>query len=98
MQCCSTSGIGQKQVINVCDGKLLGYITDIEFNICDGQLVAIIVGESPTLCLQKGESIRVPWCKIKCFGEDTILVDIVIDECRCVCREDDKRKKKGFFK
>ena len=98
MQCCSTAGIGQKQVINVCDGRALGYVTDIEFNVCDGRISALIVGESKTLCLQKGESIRVPWGRVKCFGEDTILVEITVDECKYMGKEENKAKKKGFFK
>ena len=98
MQCCSTFGIGQKQVINVCDGAIVGFVTDIEFDICDGKIVALIVGDCTSLGLSKGESVRVPWCKIKCIGEDTILVEIVIEECKCICREDDKKRKKGFFK
>ncbi|MBQ4556765.1 MAG: YlmC/YmxH family sporulation protein [Clostridia bacterium] len=97
MECCSTTGIGHKQVINVCDGAIIGYVTDIEFEMCDGKIVALIVGECSALGLARGESIRVPWCKIKCIGEDTILVEIIIEECKCVCR-DDKKKKKGFFK
>ena len=94
MQCCSTFGIGKKQVINVCDGAILGYVTDIEFDICEGRITAVIVGCQSSLGFGKGDSVRVPWCNIKCFGEDTILVDIAVNECKCSpC--DDKKKKKG---
>ena len=97
MHCYSTAGIGQKQVINICDGAVIGYVTDIEFDTCDGRICALIVGDCSALGFSKGESVRIPWDKIKCFGEDTILVEIVINDCKCVCN-DDKRKKKGFFK
>lgn len=94
----STAGIGQKQVINVCDGAIIGYVTDIEFDTCDGKITALIVGDCSALGFAKGESIRIPWCKIKCFGEDTILVEIVIAECKCECSCDDKKRKRPFFK
>ena len=93
MQCCSTSGIGQKQVINLCDGAILGFVTDIEFEMCEGRITALIVGCSSSLGFGKGEAIRVPWCNIKCVGEDTILVDIVVNECKCACPDDKKKKK-----
>ena len=98
MGCCCTTGIGKKQVINICDGSIIGFVTDIEFDMCDGKITALIVGDCSALGFSKGESVRVPWCKIKCIGEDTILVEIVVDECRCECRDDDKRKKKSFLK
>ncbi len=94
MECSSIGGIGQKQVINICDGAIIGYVTDIEFDTCSGRLVALIVGDCTVLGFAKGEFVRVPWCKIKCIGEATILVEIVLEECRCTCREEDKKKKK----
>lgn len=89
------TGIGQKTVINVCDGKNLGYVTDIEFEICDGKIAAIIVGDCGTLGFPKGEAIRVPWCKINCIGEDVILVDVSLADCKCeICDDKDKKKRK----
>lgn len=99
MERCSTSGIGQKQVINVCDGTNLGYVTDIEFEICEGKITSLIVGDCVALGFSKEEEIRIPWCKIKCIGEDVILVEVVLDECRhspCACGEK-KKKKHNFF-
>ena len=96
MERCSTSGIGQKAVINVCTGTNLGFVTDIEFEICEGKIVALIVGDCSAIGLPKGEEIVIPWCKINCIGEDAILVNIVLDECRCDCGED-KKKRKSFF-
>ena len=95
----STTAIGQKIVINVNNGANLGYVTDIEFEICDGKIVALIVGDCTALGFSKDEGIRVPWCKINCIGEDAILVDIEISECRCtICDDSDKKKRrKGIF-
>ncbi len=99
MERCSTTGIGQKIVINVCDGSNLGYVTDIEFEISEGKIVALIVGDCTALGFSKEEAIRVPWCKINCIGEDAILVDIAISDCKCeiVGDKDKKKRKKGFF-
>lgn len=99
MNQCSTSGIGQKIVINVCDGTSLGYVTDIEFEMCEGKIVALIVGDCALLGFSKDEVIRIPWCKIKCIGEDAILVDICVNECKCdvYADKDKKKKKKGIF-
>ena len=98
MERCSTTGIGQKSVINVCDGTRLGYVTDIEFEVCEGRIVALIVGECSALGFSKGESVRIPWNKIQCIGEDVILVQIVISECKFNRANDEKKKKKGLFK
>ena len=38
--------------------------------------------------------------KIVRIGDDVILVDIAVEECRCACKEKDKenkKKKRGFF-
>lgn len=98
MECYKTTGIGQKQVINVCDGAILGHVTDIEFDTCDGRITALVVGECGALGFSKGESVRVPWCSVKCIGEDTVLVEIAVSECKYANKEEEKRKKKGFFK
>ena len=93
MQCNSTFQISKKQVINVCDGAVLGYVTDIEFDICDGRITAFIVGCQNALGFCKGESFRVPWCDIKCVGEETILVEILPEKCRCSLSDEKKKKK-----
>ena len=79
------------------DGANLGFVTDIEFETCEGRIVSLIVGDCASLGLQKGEEVVIPWCKIVRIGEDVILVDIILDECRCTCKEKDKKKKRGFF-
>lgn len=93
MSCLCTSGIGKKQVINVCDGAVLGFVTDIEIDKCDGRVIAFIIGCNSALGFSKGETVRIPWCNVKCIGEDTVLVDIVLSECKCQLPEDKKKKK-----
>lgn len=73
MGCCSGETFRDKEVINSCDGRRLGFVTDIEFDVCDGRVTAIIIP------VRQGffgcENICVPWEKIQKIGEDIILVD-----------------------
>lgn len=64
-----------KEVINSCDGRRLGYVTDIEFDVCDGRITAIVVPSKGGLFGCGGEEIVIPWQKIQKIGEDIILVD-----------------------
>jgi len=99
MRRCSTEDLREKQVINLCDGSCLGCPTDFEFDICDGRVLSLIIAQDGGIFgFSKCDNIVIPWCKIECFGEDTILVKILPDEfngCIC-CRE--KHKKKGKVK
>ena len=71
------SKITNKEVINICDGRKIGYITDLLIDICSGKICEIIVLSNICgLKAQKKTEIRVPWDKICKIGEDTILVDM----------------------
>lgn len=85
-----------KQVVNLCDGKILGYIIDFKIDTCCGRLTAIILpGEGGFFGFKKCTDIIIPWEKICKIGEDAIIVDIgpLIDN-----KNDDCNKKKSFFK
>lgn len=78
-----------KQVINVCDGKIIGYVSDVEFDVCKGVICALVVQSIfrlfPFCC---GEvNYVIPFGKIDCIGPDTILVKVCLEEVR------EKRKK-----
>jgi len=73
-----------KEVINVCDGLRLGFVSDVEVSIPDGQVVALVV---PGPCRVLGIAGRkddyvIPWCCIRRMGEDIILVELEPDRCR----------------
>ena len=68
-----TDDFREKEVINVCDGRRLGYVIEIEFDVCDGRITAIIADGGG--CFGRGESICIPWDQIQKIGEDIILVD-----------------------
>ena len=76
MQRCNSEDFREKEVVNICDGKKLGCVAEIEFNVCDGRLTAIIVPvEGGFLGLGSKERIVIPWEKIVRIGEDVILVN-----------------------
>ena len=68
----------QKEVINVNDGRRLGFVGDVEINFEEGRLEAIVIPTSGKLfgIIGKENDIVIPWEKIKKIGEDIILVDV----------------------
>ena len=67
----------QKTVINVIEGKQLGYVTDIVFDECTGRICSIMVPGCPgikTFFHSKG--ILIPWNCIVKIGGDVILVEV----------------------
>ena len=67
-----------KEVVNIVDGKRLGYVQDVTADLESGVITSIIVpGNSKLLNLFAGNNdIVIPWQDIKCIGEDIILVEI----------------------
>lgn len=93
MERITTDELRRKEIINLCDGARLGYCCDFEFDKCTAQITAlIIIKESGFLGLGEGEKLLIPWCKIECIGEDTILVRLDNHEAAYFC----KHKKKLF--
>lgn len=91
----STDELRQKEIINLFDGARLGYACEFEFDISDGHICALIVPKSTGfLGLGRECSIVIPWCRIECVGEDTILVKLSPEECVPPCDRDPKRRGK----
>lgn len=66
-----------KEVINICNGRKLGYVTDVEACFEDGRINAIVVpGSSKRIGLFNTNDIVIAWSDIKLIGEDVILVEI----------------------
>ena len=67
-----------KEVVNIVDGKRLGFVQDVTADLESGVITSIIVpGNSKLLNLFAGNNdIVIPWQYIKCIGEDIILVEI----------------------
>lgn len=70
--------LSKKEVINICDGRRLGFVCDVEFDIEKGIITALRV---PGKCgciriFSKNEDYVIPWCSIRKIGDDIILVEI----------------------
>lgn len=74
---CCIADLRNKEVINVCDGRRLGCVVDVEFNVCDGKIISLVVPKDDKLSLfGRCEGYHVPWCKIEKIGDDIILVNV----------------------
>ena len=67
-----------KEVININNGKRMGYVQDVCADLQTGSIPPIIVpGENKFASMFSNKNdIIIPWEKIHCIGEDTILVDV----------------------
>ena len=67
-----------KEVINIKDGKRLGFVQDVCADLENGNITSIIVpGSNKIFSVFSGTNdIVIPWQQIKCIGDDVILVEI----------------------
>lgn len=67
-----------KEVVNITDGKRLGYVQDVCADLETGVITSIIVpGNNKLMSMfSSNNDIVIPWKKIKCIGNDLILVEI----------------------
>ena len=67
-----------KEVINISDGRRLGFVQDVTANLETGTITSIIVPGNNRLfnIFSSGNEIVIPWDKVKCIGDDLILVEI----------------------
>ncbi|MBQ7225803.1 MAG: YlmC/YmxH family sporulation protein [Clostridia bacterium] len=83
----------EKQVINLCDGRILGNVVDFKIDICCGRLTAIVLpGEGGIFGFKRCTDIVIPWEKICKIGKDTIIVDIGIEHIDECCKGKKSRK------
>ena len=73
-----------KEVVCISDGCRLGFVSDVEVVIPEGKVCAIVV---PGKCkffgiLGRQDDFVIPWSAICRIGDDIILVDCKISECR----------------
>jgi len=71
------SELRQKEIINISDGKRLGFVSDVEINMETGVIESIIIPSESKLfrVLSKENDIVIPWEDIKKIGIDVILID-----------------------
>ncbi len=66
-----------KEVINIVDGKRLGFVQDVTADLGTGTITSIIVpGSNKLFNVFASNDIIIPWENIKCIGDDIILVEI----------------------
>lgn len=66
------------EVVNLCDGKKLGYVTDIAVDVTSGQVAAleVLLDDGKCFSLGKAEKIMLPFCRVERLGENVILCSL----------------------
>jgi YlmC/YmxH family sporulation protein len=72
------SDLRQREIINIADGKRLGFINDLDIDVEEGRIRAIIVPAPVKIfsVFGKGGDYVIPWEKIKKIGSDVILIEL----------------------
>lgn len=75
----STDKLKNKEVINIGDGRSIGFVSDIEVNLSTGTIDGIVIPGPRsffTLKNSRENDIFIKWDKIRTVGEDVILVEL----------------------
>ena len=75
------SHLRRKEVINICDGRRLGFVGDLELKVFGPCRFFGLFG--------RGEDFYVPWDCVQRFGDDIILIDKPFQR-----REEDKKRRR----
>ena len=82
-----------KEVINIPDGRRLGFVTDLELDTESGRILCLLIpcpGRFFGL-FGGGGAYVIPWACIRRIGDDLILVDVSPEQTRR------PREKKSWF-
>lgn len=75
----------KKDVINICDGARLGNVSEVELESCNGQICSLILTKCNSFFSLKSEQkIVLPWSRLECIGDDTILVKLSQSDLDCL--------------
>ena len=79
-----TTDLHCKEVVCVNDGCRLGFVSDVEVEIPGGQVCALVVpGKGRFFGLWgRTEDYVIPWRSICRIGDDIVLVDCKLSDCR----------------
>ena len=68
----------EKEVINVCNCKCLGFVVDIDIDVCTGGVLALIIPGCGKMwsMFGRGSELLIPWSQVVRVGPDIILVEI----------------------
>ena len=72
------SAFPKKEVVNLADGRRLGFLCDAEVNLDTGRVEAIVVSVTGKISVgaAKFQELIIPFEKIKKIGEDIVLVHV----------------------
>lgn len=84
------SDLRDRDVINICDGRRLGVIIDIDVDPDTGRIVSLICPGGGKLFgfFGSGKDHVIPWEKVVRIGPDVILVDVKSFQSFGSCSED----------
>ncbi|MBR6528430.1 MAG: YlmC/YmxH family sporulation protein [Firmicutes bacterium] len=75
----STDKLKNKEVINIADGKSIGFVYDIEVDLERGVIDGIVIPSTKGFLnfFSKNEGdIVIKWDKVRTVGDDVILVEV----------------------
>lgn len=76
----STDRLKDREVINISDGRSLGFIKDIEVNLENGTIEGIVIPQNKSLFnwfKPSDSDLMIKWESIKTIGDDVVLVELV---------------------
>ena len=76
MRILDTKQLREREVINVCTGEKLGFIEELVLDVDSGNVLSVKIPRGSGIRVLKREEYVIPWCRIECIGEDTVLVKI----------------------
>lgn len=90
---CRIAELRMREVINVCTGFRLGFVSDVVFDVVTGQLLSLVV---PGPCkylgmFGKSDDYVIPWDAIRKIGDDIILVEMEDGPRREPCKKPKKQ-------
>lgn len=73
-----TSDLKQREVINIVDGKRLGFISDLDIDLEQARIRAIIIPAQNRVfgLFSRGGDYIIPWEQVRKIGSDVILVEL----------------------
>ena len=75
----NTADIRNKEVINIYDGKSMGFVCDIEINLKEGRIDGIVLPGDKSFMRIFGKDTNdfvIKWKYVRPVGDDVILVDV----------------------
>lgn len=77
-----------REIINICDGDRVGFVSDLELDSVGGNVVSLIVPGRPRFLglFGREDDYVIPWSCIRRMGADTILVEVSLEKVKRPCR------------